>query len=108
MIRPSLLLCGAAAQAVAADLRVIRVSDGDTFTGLNAENKQVKIPLHRIDAPETGQAFGNVSKDCHRSLISFSVWLSEPAIRPETPIVGRTGEAAGCAAFGAQRAGASV
>ena len=45
MIRPALLavplVVALAGGAVAADLRVVRVSDGDTFTGLDAENRQV-------------------------------------------------------------------
>jgi endonuclease YncB( thermonuclease family) len=46
------LVLALAGGAVAADLRVVRVSDGDTFTGLDAENRQVKVRLHGIDAPE--------------------------------------------------------
>jgi len=56
--------------AVAADLRVVRVSDGDTFTGLDSEHRQVKIRIHGIDAPETGQAFGNVAKKALADLIA--------------------------------------
>jgi endonuclease YncB( thermonuclease family) len=56
MPRPTLLavalLLALAGGAATGDLRVIRVSDGDTFTGLNAENRQVKVRLHGIDAPE--------------------------------------------------------
>ena len=42
--------------------KVVGVSDGDTITMLGAENKQHKIRLVGIDAPEKAQAFGNVAK----------------------------------------------
>ena len=42
--------------------RVIGVSDGDTITVLDADNRQYKIPLAGIDAPESHQAFGQKSK----------------------------------------------
>ncbi len=55
--------------AGAADLRVVRISDGDTFTGLDSQNRQVKIRLHGIDAPEKAQAFGNVARKALGDLI---------------------------------------
>ncbi|MFA5921766.1 MAG: thermonuclease family protein [Methylococcaceae bacterium] len=42
--------------------RVVGVHDGDTVTLLMAGNKQLKIRLAQIDAPESGQAFGQQSK----------------------------------------------
>lgn len=60
MPRPLLALAVAlalAATAGAEELRVVRVSDGDTFTGLDAANRQIKIRLHGIDAPERREAF---------------------------------------------------
>lgn len=42
--------------------RVVRVSDGDTITVLDRDNRQHKIRLAGIDAPEKAQAFGNKSK----------------------------------------------
>ncbi len=41
--------------------KVIHVSDGDTFTILN-NNRQQKIRIQGIDAPEKKMPFGNVSK----------------------------------------------
>ncbi len=38
------------------------VHDGDTITLLDAENRQHKIRLDGIDAPELGQPFGRASK----------------------------------------------
>jgi endonuclease YncB( thermonuclease family) len=43
--------------------RVVGVSDGDTVTILDAYNKQHKIRLSGIDAPEKAQAFGKKSKE---------------------------------------------
>ena len=57
MPRPALLavalVVALAGGAGAADLRVIRVSDGDTFVGLDSENRQIKVRLHGIDAPKS-------------------------------------------------------
>lgn len=42
--------------------KVVRVADGDTFTLLNEENKQVRVRLHGIDCPENKQDFSQVAK----------------------------------------------
>jgi endonuclease YncB( thermonuclease family) len=42
--------------------RVIGISDGDTITVLDDKKTQYKIRLQGIDAPESGQDFGQVSK----------------------------------------------
>ena len=42
--------------------RVVKVSDGDTITLLDATNAQSKIRLNGIDAPEKSQAFGEASR----------------------------------------------
>lgn len=42
--------------------KVVGVSDGDTLTVLNPQNKPVKIRLVEIDAPEKTQDFGQRSK----------------------------------------------
>ncbi len=47
---------------LAEQLKVVSISDGDTFTGLDSQNRQIKVRLHGIDAPEKAQAFGNVSR----------------------------------------------
>lgn len=43
--------------------RVVGVTDGDTVTVLNPDNRPVKVRLAGIDAPERKQAFGQRSKD---------------------------------------------
>lgn len=42
--------------------RVVGVHDGDTVTVLDAGNRQFKIRLNQIDAPELRQDFGQASK----------------------------------------------
>ena len=48
---------------------VVSIADGDTFTGLTTDNKQVKCRIYGIDAPEKKQAFGNRSKQTLSDLI---------------------------------------
>ena len=42
--------------------RVVAIADGDTLTVLDGQNQQHKIRLNGIDAPESGQEFGQASK----------------------------------------------
>ena len=48
---------------------VVAITDGDTFTLLDARKEQVKIRLVGIDAPERSQAFGRVSSANLASII---------------------------------------
>lgn len=41
---------------------VVGITDGDTVTAVTAQNKQIKVRLAGIDAPERGQPFGKASK----------------------------------------------
>jgi endonuclease YncB( thermonuclease family) len=68
IIAALLLLLSSVSQA---DLtgRVVGIADGDTFTLLTASNQQVKIRLAEIDAPESGQPYGNKSKQALSSLV---------------------------------------
>lgn len=52
--------------------KVVKVSDGDTFTLLKPDNTTVRIRLYGIDAPETkgGQPFSRASKDFLSSMIA--------------------------------------
>jgi endonuclease YncB( thermonuclease family) len=50
-------------------INIVGVSDGDTFTGLMADNQQIKCRIYGIDAPEKKQAFGNRSKQVLSDLI---------------------------------------
>lgn len=55
------LLCGFGhSQAIKG--RVVAIADGDTLTVLDGQNQQHKIRLNGIDAPESGQDFGQASK----------------------------------------------
>jgi endonuclease YncB( thermonuclease family) len=42
--------------------KVIGISDGDTLAVLRGDKTSVKVRLHGIDAPETGQDYGSRSK----------------------------------------------
>lgn len=50
-------------------VKVVGVSDGDTFTAINRDNLQIKFRIFGIDAPEKKQAFGTKSKEYLSSLI---------------------------------------
>jgi len=50
-------------------VKVVGISDGDTFTCINSDNLQLKVRIYGIDAPEKKQAFGNKSKEYLSSLI---------------------------------------
>jgi len=50
-------------------VKVVGISDGDTFTGLNRDNLQLKFRIHGIDAPEKKQAFGSKAREHLGSLI---------------------------------------
>jgi len=50
-------------------VKVVGISDGDTFTGLTGDNQQIKCRIYGIDAPEKKQDFGNYSKQMLSDLI---------------------------------------
>ena len=58
----NLAVCGVSAETIL-DGRVVEVADGDTLTVLDAQQKQHKIRLLGIDAPEKAQPFGQKSKE---------------------------------------------
>ncbi|ODT77119.1 MAG: hypothetical protein ABS69_08935 [Nitrosomonadales bacterium SCN 54-20] len=55
-------LCACLAQAEILRGKVVKIADGDTLTVLDKSNRQHKIRLVGIDAPERKQAFGTVSR----------------------------------------------
>ena len=63
------LLIPDAVSAQKFDVKVVKVSDGDTFTAINRDNLQLKFRIWGIDAPEKKQAFGTKSKEYLSSLI---------------------------------------
>ena len=65
--------------------RVVGVADGDTLTVL-AQRQQHRVRLTRIDAPEKGQAFGQVSKQ-HLSDLAYDKTVSV-VFRPAGAAVG--------------------
>ena len=61
------LYCNVSAQTF--QVKVVKISDGDTFTAINRDNLQLKFRIWGIDAPENKQAFGTKSKEYLSSLI---------------------------------------
>lgn len=49
--------------------KVVGVSDGDTFTLLTADKKQIKVRLSEIDTPEKAQPFGSRARQALSDLI---------------------------------------
>lgn len=60
--------------------KVVGVSDGDTLTATCAEDRQVKVRLAEIDAPEKAQPFGERSKQS----LSDLCFGKEAEIAPQT------------------------
>jgi endonuclease YncB( thermonuclease family) len=48
---------------------VVAISDGDTFTLLDAGSQQVKVRLYGIDCPEKAQDYGTVARQGLSNLI---------------------------------------
>lgn len=63
------IFCSIDCMAQKFQVRVVKISDGDTFVGLNRDNLQIKFRIWGIDAPEKKQAFGTKSKEYLSSLI---------------------------------------
>ena len=49
--------------------KVVAISDGDTFTLLTTDKKQIKVRLSEIDTPEKGQPFGSRTQEALSDLI---------------------------------------
>jgi endonuclease YncB( thermonuclease family) len=50
-------------------IKVVGITDGDTFKGLTPDNLEIKFRIYGIDSPEKKQAFGNKSKQYLSDLI---------------------------------------
>lgn len=65
----AVLCLSAAAQPQTITGKVVAIADGDTLTVLDASNKQHKIRLDGIDAPESSQDFGSRAKQSLSDLV---------------------------------------
>ena len=50
-------------------VKVVGVSDGDTFTAINRDNLRLRFRIAGIDAPERRQPFSNVAKNALSGMI---------------------------------------
>lgn len=64
-----MLLLTPMAMAQSLNCKVIKISDGDTVRCLDVQNRQHRIRLAGIDAPESRQAYGQVSKQSLADMI---------------------------------------
>jgi endonuclease YncB( thermonuclease family) len=62
--------------------KVVAIADGDTFTLLTAEKKQVKVRLHGIDCPEKNQEFGTRARQFTSALI-FGKFVTVQLKKPD-------------------------
>jgi|SRR5262245_4259315 len=65
----ALLCMSAAAQPQTITGKVVAIADGDTLTVLDSSNRQHKIRLDGIDAPESSQDFGGRAKQSLSDLV---------------------------------------
>lgn len=70
VLAAALSLAAGAANAEELTGKVVRVADGDTITILGSGNRQHKVRLGGIDAPEKGQPFGNASRESLSSMVA--------------------------------------
>jgi hypothetical protein len=75
LIAAMMPLCAYAQSGNVITGRVVGIADGDTLTLLTDSHRQVRIRLAEIDAPESGQPWGNRSKTILSQLV-FSKTVS--------------------------------
>ncbi|HEY0091089.1 MAG TPA: thermonuclease family protein [Flavobacterium sp.] len=68
------LLCSPDTEKVITSSKIISIADGDTFTVLK-DNKQIRIRIDAIDAPEKGMPYGKNSKQ-YLSALCFGKYVT--------------------------------
>jgi len=66
--------------------RVVSIADGDTITILDSQQQQHKIRLQGIDAPESRQSFGKLSKHNLSTLVAGHQVTVAPSARSRSVI----------------------
>ena len=64
-----LLVLSLACEPESSTGKVIKISDGDSFTLLNSDNEEIRIRLQGIDAPEYKQPYSRKSREALSDLI---------------------------------------
>src|SRR5262249_21062 len=65
----ALMCLSASAQPQAITGKVVGVEAGETITGLDSDNRQHRVRLMGIDAPESNQAYGSRAKQSLSDLV---------------------------------------
>ena len=89
LISSLLILCFSTYAGEMLEGRVVGVHDGDTVTLLRAGDRQLKVRLAQIDAPELDQAFGQQSKQ------SLSEMVFNKTIKVEKETIDKYGRTVG-------------
>ena len=77
-----ILLLSLFTQAETIQCKVVGVTDGDTIKCLTNDKKQIKVRLFQIDAPESGQAYGQKAKQALSDMI-FNKTVTIDAVKKD-------------------------
>jgi micrococcal nuclease len=92
-----LLLLVLTGSTLGEQFKVVSNSDGDTFTGLDSQDRQIRVRLHGIDAFEKAQLFGNFARKALGDLIEGKVVEIQQVDKDRYGRASRTSISAACA-----------